>query len=184
MYEIDKTKTGYSAGAFSGLFFSFFIFLSSENLILFSNFGFRASYFLVYCCFHIDYEKKLTSVANSPEKLLRIFGDGICLDNHVSTYIEACFQDIPFQDLIDRICNNPDFEDAPLMELIFFPDEALQVQLEPLLEKNVFGIEDEKALARLLLEAGIQTTLLDNRSNAAAIDQNTGDGLHPLSSGV
>jgi hypothetical protein len=95
------------------------------------------------------------------------FEGGICLDNHAKTYIETCFQDIPFQDLIERIRNNPDSDDAPLMELIFFPEKSLQLRLEPFLEKDAFCIEDESEVTGLLIEANIQTTLREAGSNAA-----------------
>lgn len=94
------------------------------------------------------------------------FEDGITLDSHTKRYIDTCIPDISFQGLANRICIKADFDDAPLMELIFFPDEALQLRLEPLLEKDIFNVADENEITKRLLEADIQTTLRETGSNA------------------
>ena len=75
------------------------------------------------------------------KEITSYFEDGITVDSHTKGYIDTCCPDISFQDRVERICKNPGFDDAPLTELIFFPDEALRIQLEPLLEKYVFNIE-------------------------------------------
>lgn len=98
------------------------------------------------------------------EAIISYFKDGITLDRVTKGYIGACFPNSSFQDLAARIREKPSVDDASLMELIFYPNEALQIRLEPILEKDVFLIEDEANLTRLLLEAGIHTTLREAES--------------------
>ena len=101
------------------------------------------------------------------EEIVSYFRDGIPIDAHAKAYIDACFPDLSLRDLAERICGEPDFDDAPLMELIFFPGKALQARLESLLEENAFSLGDEDEVTRLLLERSIRTALRESGSDIA-----------------
>ena len=93
------------------------------------------------------------------QEILFYFREGITIDNHTRRYIDTCFPGTPLTDLADLIGDTPDLDAAPLMDLIFFPDEILQIQLEPLLEKEPYDVEDETRVIELLCEEDIRTTL-------------------------
>lgn len=93
------------------------------------------------------------------EEIITFFKKGITIDPHTIRYIDACFSGTSLDKLTNQICDEPDINIAPLMDLIFFPNEAFQIYLEPLLERESFGIEDEKHIIERLHTEKIQTTL-------------------------
>jgi len=95
------------------------------------------------------------------DAILSSFGDGIAIDSQTQGYIDACLPGMSIEEVAHRICDVPDLDTAPLMDLIFFPDEAFQARLEPLLEAELYGREDEAVVVALLEAGKIQTTLRD-----------------------
>jgi len=91
-----------------------------------------------------------------------IFEDGFIIDDRIKRYIDACLPGTTMAALTRGICEAPDHEIAPIMDLIFFPDETHQARLEPLLEAEKYGRDDETAVVTLLTAETIQTPLRDS----------------------
>ena len=102
------------------------------------------------------------------DAILSCFKDGIAVDNRVQHYIDACLPGLSIEEVAHRICEVPDLEIAPLMDLILFPDEALQAKLEPLLEAGMYNQEDEATVVALLEAETIQTAFrgVENREGS------------------
>ena len=105
----------------------------------------------------------------SPERCRRLasairerFAEGIELDEPVHHFIESSLSDAAPETVAAALESPEDFGAEPLMELIFFPDEADQLRLEPLLEAETFEDADaERVLSGLSdppLEAGLRLT--------------------------
>lgn len=103
------------------------------------------------------------------DTILSCLKGGITIDNHTQQYIDACLPGLSLGEVASRICETPDLDAAPLMDLIFFPDEALQIRLEPLLEAQAYSRGDEAEVVALLEAEDIQTALIapDGRPTAA-----------------
>ncbi len=94
------------------------------------------------------------------------FEAGISLDMHAKRYMDACLPGISIEEVGHRLTDAPDLEIAPLMDLIFFPDEALQERLEPLIENQCYDSDDEAMVAELLEGQPLRTMLLGSEGRA------------------
>jgi len=93
------------------------------------------------------------------DEILSCLEGGLTIDRHARQYIDACLPGISLEEMSRRIGDSPDVEIAPLLDLIFFPDEAIQVRLEPMFEKEVYDVSDEAKVAALLGTRPILATL-------------------------
>lgn len=93
------------------------------------------------------------------QRLLDRFKTGILLEENTCHYIESTFGALTPLELAELIQREPDFETAPLIELIFYPDLSLQMDLEPLLENAFFCESDERCTVAFLMQAAPRTTL-------------------------
>ncbi len=93
------------------------------------------------------------------DEILSCFGSGLTIDRHARRYIDACLAGISLEEVGRLMGDSPDADTAPLLDLIFFPDEALQMRLEPLLEKEMYDHSDEARVVALLETRSILTTL-------------------------
>ena len=85
------------------------------------------------------------------EKIEEIFQKGLTVGDNVRHYIDSTFANPSLAELETIMADEDDPEVEPLLELIFFPDEAIQVQLETLLEEGDFQAGDaEKMVCRFL----------------------------------
>jgi hypothetical protein len=91
----------------------------------------------------------------------------ITIDSRTQHYIDACLPGLSIEEVAHRICDAPDLDAASLMDLIFSPDEILQARLEPLLESETYGPDDEAAVVALLESETIETTLQGPEGQAA-----------------
>lgn len=89
-----------------------------------------------------------------------IWQQGLAMTPDALHYIDSTFSNPSLQELEEILCDESNCEKDSLLELIFFPDQTLQVQLEDLLESHDFGTEDEEKLSRALIAKRLQTTLL------------------------
>lgn len=81
------------------------------------------------------------------EALKNILEGGIDLSTGVVHFIDSTFSD-PSPGQLQRILeDDTDCERDSVLELLLFPDESMQVELEPLLEHLKFQAEDEKPVA-------------------------------------
>jgi hypothetical protein len=93
------------------------------------------------------------------DEILSCFDSGLTVDRHARRYIDACLPGISLEEVGRRTGDSPDADTAPLLDLIFFPDEAFQMRLEPQLEKEMYNLSDEAEVAALLDTRPILTTL-------------------------
>ena len=87
------------------------------------------------------------------EAIRRILQDGLTLEPQVLHYIDSTFADPGIGELEAILSADGGGEAESLLELLFFPDEAMQVQLEPLLEELGLQARDlEAVVAELVRE--------------------------------
>jgi hypothetical protein len=93
------------------------------------------------------------------DAIIACFSKGITIDSRTQHYMDACLPELSMEEVALGISDTPDLDAASLMDLVFFPDEALQIRLEPLLEAEMYGPEDEAMVVELLAAETIETTL-------------------------
>lgn len=86
------------------------------------------------------------------EKILEILGKGITLSDAVVQYIDSTIPNKNAKELEDILQDDSNCEKDSLVELLFFPDETLQYQLEDFLESQHFNKEDEEEVLRYLCQ--------------------------------
>ena len=102
------------------------------------------------------------------DEIRSCFGSDLTIDRHARQYIDACLAGISLEEVGHLIGDSPDANTAPLLDLIFFPDEALQMRLEPLLEKEMYDLSDEARVVALLETKPILTTLREPETRTTA----------------
>ena len=101
-------------------------------------------------------EKKCFLLA---EKIERIFRDGFVLSNDIMHYIASTFLNPSINEFEEIIYDEDNCERESLIELIFFPDELVQIKLEELLESKDFKKEDEGKVIHYILNKKLVTTI-------------------------
>ena len=86
------------------------------------------------------------------DKIIEILNEGIHLSDEVIHYIDSTFSNPTIEALNNILQDDSNPEKESLVELLFFPDENTQVQLEELLEDNGFEREDEKKVLNYLCQ--------------------------------
>lgn len=114
------------------------------------------------------------------DAILACFEDGITIDNRTKQYIDACLPGISMAEAAYRISEAPDLDIAPLMDLIFFPDEVLQARLEPLLEAEKYDRNDEAAIVEILEAKAVHTTLRNPESRESVAIQVPTSAIAPF----
>jgi hypothetical protein len=76
-------------------------------------------------------------------KILKNLREGLTLSSDVVHYIDSTFSNPTIEELEDILQDDSNCEKDSLVELLFFPDEAFQDQLEGLLEDHQFKEDDE-----------------------------------------
>lgn len=85
------------------------------------------------------------------DEICTLLQAGIQLGSEALSYIDSTLSN-PTSDQIEAVLNDPDHcERDTLIELIFFPDETVQLHIEDLLECGQYEDQDEQELVRLLL---------------------------------
>jgi len=92
-------------------------------------------------------------------KIERIFRDGFVLSDDVTHYIDSTFLNPSINELEEIIYDEHNCERDPLIELIFFPDELVQIKLEEFLESKDFKKEDEQKIIDYILNKKLVTTV-------------------------
>ena len=100
-----------------------------------------------------------------------IFDKGLSLPEAARHYIESTFLCPSCEELKEILNDTPDCETESLLELIFFPDEANQLDLEDLLSEYPFEKKDEERVIAALFADPPKTvlTLSDDRRLAMAV---------------
>ena len=93
------------------------------------------------------------------DEIRKILGNGITLGNEVIHYIDSTFSNPTTTELQTILHDDSNCEKDSLMELLLFPDETMQLQLESLLESLHFQQADEKYVLGDLLQDPVQATI-------------------------
>ena len=104
----------------------------------------------------MELDEKYVSFAKNIQK---IFQKGLKLNNKILYYIDSTFSNPSAYELEKIISDDSDCEKDALVELIFFPDESIQIQLEDVLEKYDFEKQNEKKIADYLSLQQIETVI-------------------------
>lgn len=91
------------------------------------------------------------------QKIRQLFKDGLSLDQGVVHYLDSTLSSHDIHTL-ETVLQDPwNCERDPLIELLYFPDESIQIRLEDFLENAAFAREDETAVLNLLEAAPMET---------------------------
>ena len=93
------------------------------------------------------------------DEIKKILSKGIDLSNEVIHYIDSTFSNPTTTELQTILHDDSNCEKDSLMELLLFPDETMQLQLESLLERLHFQPADEKSILDDLLQDPVQATI-------------------------
>jgi hypothetical protein len=92
-------------------------------------------------------EEKCNLLAN---KIRKILNRGITLDSDVVHYIDSTFSNPTVEELQAILHDDSNCEKDSLMELLFFPDEKMQLELEEMLENLQVEKQDENCVLEAL----------------------------------
>ncbi len=93
------------------------------------------------------------------EKIERIFRDGFVLSDDIMHYVDSTFSNPSINELEEIINDEHNCERDSLIELLFFPDESMQIKLEEFLESEDFKKEDEEKVLSYILDKKLLTTI-------------------------
>ncbi len=94
------------------------------------------------------------------EIIIEIFHNGLELDADVRHFIRSTFSDMSSGELAVLLADPPNSDVDTLRELIFFPDETIQIRIEPALEGNGITPEHQAALIQLVCQNPPETLLI------------------------
>lgn len=75
------------------------------------------------------------------ESVREIFSEGFTIDGDVLDYVDSTFSSPTAAELESVMTDESDCEHDPLIELVFFPDESVQMRLEDMLGNDAYGYE-------------------------------------------
>ena len=87
------------------------------------------------------------------------FESGIELDADTLAHIDSTLSYPTADDLLDTLQDRDNDNRDSLLELVFFPAEEIQIELEPLLQSAQYDAEDAADLVRLLVAKHIVATI-------------------------
>ncbi|MGD8962585.1 MAG: hypothetical protein PVH43_08725, partial [Desulfobacterales bacterium] len=90
-------------------------------------------------------------------KIIDILQDGLRINADTQHYIDSTFSHPNIEALDALLQDKSSCEADSLMELLFFPDESVQLQLEDLLEDTHLQPKDEQAIQRRICNQPFQT---------------------------
>ena len=93
------------------------------------------------------------------DEIKKILSKGITLSSEVIHYIDSTFSNPTTTELQSILHDDSNCEKDSLMELLLFPDETMQLQLEALLERLRFQETDEKSVLDDLLREPVQVAI-------------------------
>jgi hypothetical protein len=90
------------------------------------------------------------------EKIIEILRSGLTFSADTQHYIDSTFSNPSAVELEELLQDDSSCETDSLLELLFFPDESVQVQLEPLLDRTRFQKQDERKIQDMVLAKPLQ----------------------------
>jgi hypothetical protein len=100
--------------------------------------------------------KRCALLANGIRDILQ---DGLIVSPEVLHYINSTFSNPEISEFEALLNDESDCEREPLIELIFFPDDAARIRLEPLLERENFLKDDIETVSNMLYSEHIRLAL-------------------------
>lgn len=101
------------------------------------------------------------------DRIAGLLGEEICVGPHVVEYINSTYGNPVFEEIRTLIEEQGGSDRESLLELIFFPDEAVQVQLEQVLERHSYTTEDVAVIAADLAARNIRAFVSIDRTAPA-----------------
>ena len=92
-------------------------------------------------------------------KIKKIFNRGLTLSPEAEHYVDSTFLQPSPDELAKMLADGTDSETETLLELIFFPGEDIQIELEPLLETACFSQADEDRVVAALTVEPLEATV-------------------------
>ncbi len=89
-------------------------------------------------------------------EIKQILGEGVDLSEDVVHYIDSTFSNPTVKELQTILADDANCENDSLLELLFFPGESMQIQLEKTLERHKPQNEDEKKILAYLCADPLQ----------------------------
>ena len=93
------------------------------------------------------------------EKIIDILKNGLRLNTDTLHYIDSTFSNPSIDELEELLQDESSCETDSLLELLFFPDESVQLQLEDMLEDSQPQEQDEQAIQQLVCRESFQTPI-------------------------
>ena len=93
------------------------------------------------------------------EKIIAILQDGLMLSADTQHYIDSTFSNPSVDEFEELILDESSCETESLMELLFFPDESVQLQLEELIADTHFQRRDEQEIQEYVCSTSLQTQI-------------------------
>jgi hypothetical protein len=93
------------------------------------------------------------------EKIIEILQGGLTLNAATQHYIDSTFSDPSVDEFEELLQDESSCETDSLMELLFFPDESVQLQLEEIIEDTHFQRRDEQEIRQLVCSTALQTQI-------------------------
>jgi hypothetical protein len=93
------------------------------------------------------------------EKIIAILQGGLTLDADTQHYIDSTFSNPSVEEFEALLQDESSCETESLMELLFFPDESVQLQLEEMIEDRLFQSRDEQEIQQRVCSKSLQTRI-------------------------
>jgi len=105
---------------------------------------------------YINMRSKNKQVA---EKIIAILQSGLTLNAATQHYIDSTFSNPSVDEFAELLQDESSCETDSLMELLFFPDESVQLQLEEIIEDTHFQRRDEQEIQKRVCARALQTQI-------------------------
>ncbi len=93
------------------------------------------------------------------EKIIEILRDGLMLNADTQHYIDSTFSNPSIGEFEALLQDESSCETDSLMELLFFPDESVQLELEEMIEETHFQRRDEQEIHKRVCSTSLQTQI-------------------------
>jgi hypothetical protein len=91
------------------------------------------------------------------EKIIDILRSGLMINVDTQHYIDSTFSNPSVGEFEELLQDESNCETDSLMELLFFPDESVQLQLEEMIEDTHFQRRDEQKIQNHVCASSLQT---------------------------
>jgi len=93
------------------------------------------------------------------EKIIAILQGGLTLNADMQHYIDSTFSNPSASEFEALLKDESSCETDSLMELLFFPDESVQLELEGMIEDTLFQQRDEQEIQKHVCSISLQTQI-------------------------